>query len=96
MARVLLWVSVAGCLSGCAGPERVDEPVVRRIAGKTIEGNYVSPAAYQYYLEAELRRGSGQLGEAAQSLHYAVTSDPASAYLHAQLGEVLLEQGKLD
>jgi tetratricopeptide (TPR) repeat protein len=88
----------AALLSGCAGriPEPPSPTMVRSFQGTLVPGYYVSPAAYQHYIEAQLLSNEGRAEEAAEELRHALASDGASAYLRTRLAEELLALGRVD
>ncbi|HEY7953788.1 MAG TPA: tetratricopeptide repeat protein [Polyangia bacterium] len=98
-------MKLAGCLlcgvllvGGCAG--RVPEPrtptMVRNFHGTLVPGYYVSPSAYQHYIQAQLYSNDGRSEEAAEELRQALAADGASAYLRTRLAEELLTLGRVD
>src|SRR2546422_11397609 len=83
---------------GCAGrlPEAPNSTMVRSFHGTLVPGYYVSPAAYQHYIQAQLLSNEGRAEEAADELRRALASDGASPYLRTQLAEELLQLGRVD
>ena len=75
---------------------RRDETVVRRFGDRLVEGQYVSPAAYEQYILAMLAENAGRLDEAVEALHRALGSDGSSAYLRWHLADALLSTGRVD
>jgi tetratricopeptide (TPR) repeat protein len=84
--------------AGCAGrlPEPQAPTMVRSFHGTLVPGYYVSPAAYQHYVQAQLLSNDGRAEEAAEELRHALASDGASAYLRTRLAEELLALGRVD
>jgi tetratricopeptide (TPR) repeat protein len=84
--------------SGCAGrlPEPRPPSMVRSFAGTLIPGYYVSPGAYQHYIQAQLLSNDGRAEEAAEELRHSLASDGASPYLRSRLAEELLNLGRID
>jgi tetratricopeptide (TPR) repeat protein len=82
--------------AGCAGrlPEVPKPTMVRSFHGTLVPGYYVSPAAYQHYLLAQLAAAEGRSQEAVDELRQAIASDAASPYLRTRLGEELLALGR--
>jgi tetratricopeptide (TPR) repeat protein len=70
--------------------------MVRSFHGTLVPGYYVSPAAYQHYIQAQLLSNDGRAEEAAEELRHALASDGASAYLRTRLAEELLALGRVD
>ena len=70
--------------------------MVRSFHGALVPGYYVSPAAYQHYIQAQLLSNDGRAEEAAEELRHALASDGASAYLRTRLAEELLSLGRVD
>jgi tetratricopeptide (TPR) repeat protein len=70
--------------------------MVRSFHGTLVPGDYVSPAAYQHYIQAQLLSNDGRAEEAAEELRHALASDGASAYLRTRLAEELLALGRVD
>lgn len=93
--RVFIVLAVT---AGCAGriPEIPKPTMVRSFHGTLVPGYYVSPAAYQHYLMAQLAASDGRSQEAVDELRQAIASDAASPYLRTRLGEELLVLGRLD
>lgn len=93
-----VWLCGALLVGGCAG--RVPEPrtptMVRSFHGTLVPGYYVSPSAYQHYIQAQLYSNDGRSEEAAEELRQALAADGASAYLRARLAEELLTLGRVD
>src|SRR5215470_13254320 len=89
-----------GALLVAAGCSHLPEPrqptMVRSFHGTLVPGYYVSPAAYQHYIEAQLLSNDGRAEEAAEELRHALASDGASAYLRTRLAEELLALGRVD
>lgn len=56
---------------------------------------YISPRAYQHYLDALLARGDDDYATAASELREALVYDPQSPHLHTVLADVLLKQGRV-
>ncbi|MEO6952477.1 MAG: tetratricopeptide repeat protein, partial [Polyangia bacterium] len=87
------------CAVGC-GDEyasvRPDQPVIRRFGDQLVEGQYVSPVAYEQYILAMLAENSGRLDEAVEALRRALGSDGTSAYLRWHLADALLSTGRVD
>lgn len=83
-----------------AGCSRLPEPrnpsMVRSFNGTLVPGYYVSPAAYQHYIQAQLFANDGRAEEAADELRHALASDGASPYLRTRLAEELLQLGRVD
>jgi tetratricopeptide (TPR) repeat protein len=94
--NVLLGVAVLGL--GCAArlPEPQPPTMVRNFHGTLVPGYYVSPAAYEHYMRAQLLSNDGRAEEAAEELRHALASDGASAYLRTRLAEELLSLGRVD
>jgi tetratricopeptide (TPR) repeat protein len=84
--------------AGCAGrlPEPQAPTMMRSFHGTLVPGYYVSPAAYQHYIQAQLFSNEGRAEEAAEELRHALASDGASAYLRTRLAEELLALGRVD
>jgi tetratricopeptide (TPR) repeat protein len=83
--------------TGCGHlPEARQGSMVRSFHGTLVPGYYVSPTAYQHYIQAQLLSNEGRAEEAADELRHALASDGASAYLHARLSEELLSLGRVD
>src|SRR5437763_7695817 len=84
--------------TGCSGrlPEPRQPTMVRSFHGTLVPGYYVSPAAYQHYIQAQLFSNDGRAEEAAEELRHALASDGASAYLRTRLAEELLALGRVD
>src|SRR3954467_4304245 len=84
--------------AGCSG--RVPLPrspsMVRSFHGTLVPGYYVSPSAYQHYIQAQLLSNEGRAEEAAEELRHALASDGASPYLRTRLAEELLALGRVD
>jgi tetratricopeptide (TPR) repeat protein len=70
--------------------------MVRSFHGTLVPGYYVSPSAYQHYVQAQLYSNDGRAEEAAEELRYALAADGASAYLRTRLVEELLALGRVD
>jgi tetratricopeptide (TPR) repeat protein len=85
-------------LGGCAGrlPDPQNPTMLRSFHGTLVPGYYVSPAAYQHYIQAQLLSNEGRAEEASEELRYALASDGASAYLRTRLAEELLALGRVD
>jgi tetratricopeptide (TPR) repeat protein len=83
---------------GCAGrlPEAAAPTMVRSFHGTLVPGYYVSPSAYQHYIQAQLFSNDGRAEEAAEELRHALAADGASAYLRTCLVEELLALGRVD
>ncbi len=82
-------------LLGCAGTFD-DSGTIRVVDGERVLGRYVSPAAYQHYLQARLFALEGAHAEAARELRQALGADPDSPELHTLLARSYLELGQLD
>ena len=82
-------------LVGCAGTFD-DSGTIRVVDGERVLGRYVSPAAYQHYLQARLCALEGAHAEAVGELRQALGADPDSPELHTLLARSYLELGKLD
>src|SRR5438094_394133 len=94
VARLTLVALVAGCAGRM--PEPRSATMVRSFHGTLVPGYYVSPAAYQHYIQAQLLSNDGRAEEAAEELRHALASDGASPYLRTRLAEELLTLGRLD
>src|SRR5262245_21125550 len=83
---------------GCAArlPEPQTPTMVRNFNGTLVAGYYVSPSAYQHYIQAQLYSNDGRAEDAAEELRLAIASDGASAYLRTRLAEELLALGRVD
>ncbi len=88
------WVAAAGCAGRL--PEPRQPSMVRSFNGTLVPGYYVSPAAYQHYIQAQLLSNDGRSEEAAEELRHALASDGASSYLRSRLAEELLNLGRVD
>jgi tetratricopeptide (TPR) repeat protein len=85
-------------LAGACGhlPEPRQPTMVRSFHGTLVPGYYVSPSAYQHYVQAQLLSNEGRAEEAAEELRHALASDGASPYLRSRLAEELLALGRVD
>src|SRR5262245_58733250 len=98
MGVVRSFILVALLVAGCAGrlPEPPNPTMLRSFHGTLVPGYYVSPSAYQHYIQAQLLSNDGRAEEAAEELRHALASDGASAYLRTRLAEELLALGRID
>ena len=87
-------VVVAGCAARL--PEPKPATMVRSFHGKLVPGYYVSPGAYQHYIQAQLLSNDGRTEDAVDELRRALASDGASPYLRTRLAEELLTLGRVD
>src|SRR5260370_36650862 len=85
---------VVGCAARLPAPRA--PTMTRSFHGTLVPGYYVSPAAYQHYIQAQLLSNDGRAEEAAEELRHALASDGASPYLRTRLAEELLTLGRLD
>ncbi len=89
------WLLCGLVALGCAGT--FDESgTIRVVDGERVLGRYVSPAAYQHYLQARLFALEGSHAEAVRELRQALGADPDSPELHTLLARSHLELGQLD
>ena len=84
--------------AGCAArfPEPRQPSMVRSFQGRLVPGYFVSPAAYQHYIQAQLYANDGRAEESVDELRHALASDGASPYLRSRLAEELLSLGRVD
>jgi tetratricopeptide (TPR) repeat protein len=83
--------------TGCSRlPEPRNPTMVRSFHGTLVPGYYVSPAAYQHYIQAQILSNEGRSEEAVDELRHALASDGASPYLRSRLAEELLQLGRID
>ena len=92
------WTLGLAILAGGCGhlPEPRQPTMVRSFHGTLVPGYYVSPSAYQHYIQAQLLSNDGRAEEAADELRHALASDGASPYLRTRLAEELLALGRVD
>lgn len=78
--------------SGCSlfGPTTVD----RRFHGKTVEGPFVSPSAYEAMVRGSVHEAKGELAEARRAYALAARAAPDLAEPLARLGAVLCRLGE--
>ena len=86
------------CLCACGHGAGTLAPADSPTAGarEREAARYVSPAAYEHYIRAQLATLSGSPEDAVDELRRALVSDGASPWLHARLGEELFALGRLD
>jgi tetratricopeptide (TPR) repeat protein len=91
-------LTAAVVAAGCAGrlPEPRPATMVRSFHGTLVPGYYVSPGAYQHYIQAQLLSNDGRTEDAVDELRRALASDGASPYLRTRLAEELLTLGRVD
>src|SRR5262245_10265952 len=98
--RLLRSLALGAALAsgGCATrlPEPQTPTMVRNFHGTLVAGYYVSPSAYQHYIQAQMYSNDGRAEDAAEELRLAIASDGASAYLRTRLAEELLALGRVD
>jgi tetratricopeptide (TPR) repeat protein len=92
------FVVSALALAACSGhlPWPRSPTMVRSFHGTLVPGHYVSPGAYQHYIQAQLLSNEGRAEEATEELRRALASDGASAYLRVRLAEELILLGRVD
>ena len=88
-ALALALLGLGACPSG--GPQTT----VRLVDGRPQETRYVSAAAYEHYVQAQVALGRGRLQAAVGELREALILDPDSPHLHTELATVLTQLGKL-
>jgi tetratricopeptide (TPR) repeat protein len=81
----------AALLQGCAG--NAPPATVRVIDGQSQASPFVSPSAYEYYLQGELAFLRSDLSEAKQQFLLALSFDADAPYLHTRLAELYWSQG---
>ena len=85
----LALLGLGACPSG--GPQTT----VRLVDGRPQETRYVSAAAYEHYVQAQVALGRGRLQAAMDEFREALILDPDSPHLHTELATVLTQLGKL-
>jgi tetratricopeptide (TPR) repeat protein len=79
---------------GCA--ETTPFETVRFTGGQHVAGRYVSPSAYQHYIQALLFANEDRHDRAAAELREAIVSDPDDPDLRARLAHELVKLGQID
>ena len=96
LKRLTLALALVGCAHARTSPPATATNAAAEAARDPHDVEpYVSPRAYEHYLNALLARGEDDLPAAVQALREALLYDPESPHLHTVLGEVLLRQGRV-
>src|SRR5262249_10553653 len=81
---------------GCAHDPEYPRGTIRMVEGRRVLGRYISPSAYQHYIQAELYADQDAHEAAVEELRQAIGSDPDAPELHTRLAQELLRLTRLD
>jgi tetratricopeptide (TPR) repeat protein len=84
------------CALGCAHEMATDGETVRLVGGRRVVTRYISPSAYQHYIQGQLYAYEERHAEAIGELRQALVNDPDAPEIRARLGEELLAVGQLE
>jgi tetratricopeptide (TPR) repeat protein len=89
-------VCLIGLAPGCAHDSDYPRGTIRVIGGQRVLGRYISPSAYQHYIQAQLYISADAHEGAIDELRQAIASDPESPELRTTLARELVKQSRLD